>query len=75
MKRGKPLKGYKKDMINYIKTNIPFQTKYLAMLNRYISKDDTISYGELLDERTKAEISAQQADIDAQFAGQPQPKE
>lgn len=67
---GKPLKGYKKDMINYIKTNIPFQTKYLAMLNRYISKDDTISYGELLDERTKLEINAQQAEIDSQFANQ-----
>lgn len=67
---GKILKGYKKDMIAYIKGNIPFQTKYLAMLNRYISKDDSISYGELLDERTKAEIASQQADIDAQFASQ-----
>lgn len=67
---GKILKGYKKDMIAYIKGNIPFQTKYLAMLNRYISKDDSISYGELLDERTKAEITSQQADIDAQFASQ-----
>jgi len=70
---GKPLKGYKKDMIAYIKANIPFQTEYLAMLNRFISKDDTVSYGELLDERTKAEINAQQADIDAQYAGQPRP--
>ena len=57
-------------MINYIKTNIPFQTKYLAMLNRYISRDDSISYGELLDERTKLEINAQQAEIDSQFANQ-----
>lgn len=67
---GNVLKGYKKDMINYIKTNIPFQTKYLAMLNRYISRDDSISYGELLDERTKLEINAQQAEIDSQFANQ-----
>ena len=65
---GKPLKDYKKNILAYIKSNIKFQTEYLAMLNRYISKDDTISYGELLDERTKAEINAQQADIDAQFA-------
>ena len=65
---GKPLKDYKKNILAYIKNNIKFQTEYLAMLNRYISKDDTISYGELLDERTRAEINAQQADIDAQFA-------
>lgn len=71
---GKPLKGYMKDLVEYLKTNIPFQNKYLAMLNRVISKDDSISYGELLDERTKAEITAQQADIDTQYDN-PRPKD
>jgi len=65
---GKILKGYKKDLVEYIKTNIPFQNEYLAMLNRYISKDDNISYGDLLDERTNAEIAAQQVSVDSQFA-------
>lgn len=64
---GKILKGYMKDLVAYIKGNIPFQTKYLAMLNRYISKDDSISYGDLLDERANAEISAQQACVDEQY--------
>lgn len=64
---GKILKGYQKDMVAYIKGNVAFQTEYLAMLNRYISKDDTESYGDLLDERANAEISAQQASVDAQY--------
>lgn len=66
---GKELKGKKADLVEYIKTNIPFQTKYLAMLNRVISADDSKSYGELLDERANAEINAQQASVDSSFAG------
>jgi hypothetical protein len=64
---GKVLKGYMKDLVSYIKGNIPFQNKYLAMLNKYISKDDTVSYGDLLDERANAEIAAQQASVDTQY--------
>ena len=71
---GKVLKGYMKDLVAYIKGNIPFQNKYLEMLNRYISKDDTVSYGDLLDERANAEIAAQQASVDTQYDN-PQPKE
>lgn len=63
---GNELKGKKSDLVEYIKTNIPFQTKYLAMLNRVISKDDSVSYGTLLDERTNSEITAQQLAIENQ---------
>ena len=66
---GNDLRGKKADLIEYIKTNIPFQNKYLAMLNRFISADDSKSYGELLDERANAEINAQQAGVDNAFAG------
>lgn len=64
---GKVLKGYMKDLVAYIKGNIQFQNKYLEMLNKYISKDDTVSYGDLLDERVNAEIAAQQASVDTQY--------
>lgn len=65
---GVELKGKKADLVEYIKTNIPFQKEYLAMLNRFISADDSKSYGELLDERTNAEINAQQAGVENQYA-------
>lgn len=65
---GAELKGKKADLVEYIKTNIPFQKEYLAMLNRVISADDSKSYGELLDERTNAEINAQQAGVENQYA-------
>lgn len=56
---GRELKGKKADLIEYIKTNIPFQAKYLAMLNKAITNEDA-SYGSLLDERAAAEIDAQE---------------
>ena len=59
---GQELKGKKVDLIEYIKTNIPFQAKYLAMLNKHISSDEK-SYGSLLDERANAEIDAQEAAV------------
>ena len=62
-KDGNELKGKKADLVEYIKTNIPFQTQYLAMLNRYISQDDSRSYGQLLDERASIEIDKEQAAI------------
>lgn len=67
---GNELKGYKKDLINYIKTNIEFQNEYLAMLNRYISRDDSESYGKLLDARELASIDAQQQAVDNQYTSQ-----
>ena len=60
---GKELTGKKADLVEYIKTNIKFQTEYLAMLNRYISNEDN-NYGTLLDERTSAEIDSQQKSVD-----------
>lgn len=59
---GKELTGKKADLIDYIKANITFQKEYLNMLNRYISSNNE-SYGSLLDERTSAEIDAQEAAI------------
>jgi hypothetical protein len=56
---GNPLRGKKSDLVEYIKTNIPFQVEYLNMLNKFISSDEK-SYGSLLDERTSAEINAQE---------------
>lgn len=65
---GEDLTGKKAYLIEYIKTNIKFQTEYLAMLNRYISEDDTKSYGQLLDERVNAEIDQEQEAISHQYA-------
>ena len=65
---GNELKGKKADLVEYIKSNIPFQTMYLKMLNDVISADDTVSYGTLLDERTNAEINEQQNAVDNQYA-------
>ena len=56
---GRELKGKKNDLIEYIKTNIPFQAQYLAMLNRAIANEEA-SYGSLLDARAAAEIDAQE---------------
>jgi hypothetical protein len=56
---GRELKGKKNDLIEYIKTNIPFQVKYLGMLNQAIANEDA-SYGSLLDDRAAAEIDAQE---------------
>lgn len=64
---GSIIKGYKKDLMAYIRANTSFRNKYFAMLNKYISKDDTVSFGNLLDEQTESEINAQQASVDAQF--------
>lgn len=64
---GEDLTGKKAELIAYIKANPKFQTEYLAMLNRVISNEDN-NYGNILDERTNAEIDAQQSGIDNQYA-------
>ena len=56
---GRELKGKKNDLIEYIKTNIPFQAQYLAMLNKAIANEEA-TYGSLLDARATAEIDAQE---------------
>lgn len=64
---GDDLTGKKADLIAYIKANTRFQAEYLSMLNRVISNEDT-NYGNILDERTNAEIDAQQNVVDNQYA-------
>lgn len=60
---GDPLTGKKAELLEYIKANAAFQTEYLAMLNRVISNEDK-NYGNILDERTNAELDAQQNAVD-----------
>ena len=67
------LTGKKAELLSYIKGNPKFQTEYLAMLNRVISNEDK-NYGNILDERTNAEIDAQQNAIDNQFVNDKEDK-
>ena len=60
----KYLTGKKKDLENYILTNISFQKDYIAMLNKYISASDN-SYGNILDAREQAEIKEQEDAIES----------
>lgn len=64
---GNDLTGKKADLIAYIKANYAFQNKYLTMLNAVISNEDK-NYGNILDERTNAELDAEQNAIDNQYA-------
>lgn len=61
---GKELTGKRKDLEEYIKNNIEFQTHYIAMLNKYISASDD-SYGNVLDAREQQEIKAQEESVEA----------
>lgn len=63
---GNDLTGKKADLIAYIKANYAFQNKYLTMLNAVISNEDK-NYGNILDERTNAELDAEQNAIDNQY--------
>ena len=58
-KNGKPIKNYLKNLKEYIVKNIDFQKEYLHMLTEYISKSNE-TYGDILDERDKQEITAQE---------------
>ena len=61
---GKELRGKRKDLEEYIYSNIDFQNQYLAMLNRYISGSGD-SYGNVLDAREQAEIKSQEDSVEA----------
>ena len=61
---GKELRGKRKDLEEYIYSNIDFQNQYLAMLNRYISGSGD-SYGNVLDAREQAEIKSQEESVEA----------
>lgn len=60
---GKELTGKRKELENYILTNIPFQKEYIAMLNKYISASDN-SYGNILDAREQEEIKKQEEAVE-----------
>ena len=61
---GNELRGKRKDLEEYIYSNIEFQNEYLAMLNRYISGSSE-TYGNILDAREQAEIKAQEESVEA----------
>ena len=65
---GKELRGKRADLENYIKTNIEFQTHYIAMLNKFISANDA-SYGNILDQREQMEIKQQEESVEAALQG------
>ena len=61
---GRELTGKRKDLEEYIKTNIAFQKDYIAMLNKYISASEE-SYGNVLDAREQNEIKDQEDSVEA----------
>lgn len=60
---GNPLRGKRKDLENYLETNIDFQVNYLNMLHRYISASDD-TYGSILDAREQSIIKAEEEAVD-----------
>lgn len=64
----KELTGKRKDLEQYIKTNIEFQKHYITMLNKYISANDT-SYGNILDSREASEIKEVEESVERQLQG------
>ena len=70
---GKELTGKRKDLEDYIKTNIEFQVHYIAMLNKFISANDS-SYGNVLDAREQAEIKEMEEAIERQLQGAELPR-
>lgn len=67
-KDGKVLKGYLKDLKEYIKTNITFQKEYIEMLNKHITSSDD-SYGNILDAREQDEIRIQDDSVEEERQG------
>lgn len=61
---GNELTGKRKDLEDYIKNNVDFQVKYIAMLNKFISGSSE-SYGNVLDAREQAEIKEQEESVEA----------
>ena len=56
---GNDLTGKRKILEDYIINHVDFQKEYIGMLNRYITSNSS-SYGDILDEREKAEIKDQE---------------
>ena len=68
---GNDLTGKRKDLENYILTNVEFQKEYIDMLNKHIKADD-ISYGDILDAREVADIKQQEDAVEVAQTGQKQ---
>ena len=62
--KGNELTGKRKDLENYILTNISFQKEYIAMLNKFISNDSK-TYGNILDARDQTEIKEQEEKVES----------
>jgi hypothetical protein len=61
---GNPLKFVGKQKLrDFLSSNVEFQVKYLEMLNRHIQATPN-QYGSLLDERTLAQIKAEESSVD-----------
>lgn len=60
---GEELTGKRKELEDYILTNIEFQKNYLEMLNKYISASDA-SYGDILDAREKEAIKEEERSVE-----------
>lgn len=60
---GKPIKGYMRELKEYLRENTGFQKEYLGMLNRHISSGSK-SYGDILEERDRAEIKSQEDGVE-----------
>lgn len=65
---GNDLTGKRKVLEDYIYSHPEFQNEYISMLNRYISTGDK-TYGDILDEREKAEITQQEESVEAKTNG------
>ena len=65
--KGEPLKGYMKDITEYIMTHEDFQKEYVEMLTNYIAADNTKdkSFGQLLDAETNRQIASEEASVAA----------
>lgn len=60
---GKPLKGYMKNLKEYIRDNPKFQKEYISMLNRHITASSN-SYGNILDAREQERIKTQEEQLE-----------
>lgn len=61
---GKELTGKRKDLEDYIKSNLTFQKHYINMLHKYISASDD-TFGNALDSQEQQEIKAQEESVEA----------
>lgn len=60
---GNELVGKRKELENYLLTNINFQNEYIEMLRKHITANDE-SYGNILDTREQAEIKEQEEAVE-----------